>query len=224
MDKDRFTSLYTLDIRPERKESKITPVLVYRRIFDATKVIDDFAAIIISDTNFITRIKTFHQTKNMKKCSLTSGLTPSLREFIFHMKSTHTVSQLKYGSKYDGTTGIFETLRENLAFIKLQKFNFLTETSIGFSLWINPKLILRNVLKKKIDEICPWLDLDDEGTKALIKPTLDNTKTVLQEIVIPAYDIYHKVFGSGTGNDRITTNVYEIRISPEHTPILISIL
>ena len=42
----------------------------------------------------------------------------------------------------------------------------------------------------------------------------------LQEIFIPGYDIYHKVFGSGTGNDRITTNVYEIRPSPEHAPIL----
>ena len=42
----------------------------------------------------------------------------------------------------------------------------------------------------------------------------------MQEIFIPGYDIYHKVFGSGTRNDRITTNVYEIRPSPEHAPIL----
>ena len=142
----------------------------------------------------------------------------------FTLEFTHSISQLKYGSKYDGTTGIFETLRENLAFIKLKKFQSLTEASIGFFLGINPKLTLRNVLKKKIDNICTWLDLDDDDTKALTKTTTNDNGTTSQEIVIPAYDIYHKVFGSGTGNDRITTNVYEIRTSPEHAPILKSIL
>ena len=142
----------------------------------------------------------------------------------FTLESTHTISQLKYGSKYDGTTGIFETLHENLAFIKLQKFHSLTEASIGFFLGINPKLTLRNSLKKKIDEIFPWLDLDDDDTKALTKTTSNDTGTTSQEIVIPAYDIYHKVYGSGTGNDRTPTNVYEIRTSPEHAPILKIIL
>ena len=128
----------------------------------------------------------------------------------FTLEPTHTIYQLKYGSKYDGTTSIFDTLREHLAFIKLQNFHSLTEASIGFFLGINPKLTLRNVLKKKIDEIWTWLDLDDEDTKALTKTNPDENNKPSQEIVIPAYDIYHKVFGSGTGNDRITTNVYEI--------------
>ena len=55
-------------------------------------------------------------------------------------------------------------------------------------------------------------------------PTSNDNVTTLQEIVILAYDIYHKVFGSGTGTDRITSNVYEIRTSSEHAPILKSIL
>ena len=49
VDNDRFTSLYTLDIRPEKKESKIDPALVHKRIFNAIRVIDDTAAIIITD-------------------------------------------------------------------------------------------------------------------------------------------------------------------------------
>ena len=222
---NRFTSLCTLDIRPEKKDSKIDPALIHKRIFDAIRVIDDTAAIITnnhrithskdipSGTEYETTfpdIRTDHITKRMY--------------LSFTLESTHTISQLKYGSKYDGTTGIFETLRENLAFIKLQKFQSLTEASIGFFLGINPKLTLRNVLKQKIDDICTWLDLDDDDTKALTKTTTTDTGTISQEIVIPAYDIYHKVFGSGTGNDRITTNVYEIRTSPEHAPILKSIL
>ena len=142
----------------------------------------------------------------------------------FTLESTFTLFQLKYGSKYDGTTEIFETIYENLSFIKLKKFHSLTETSIGFFLGINRKLTLRNVLKKKMDEICSWLDLDNDDMKARIKPISDTTSTLSQEIVIPTYDIYHKVFGSGTGNERITTNVYAIRKSPEHAPILKSIL
>ena len=49
------------------------------------------------------------------------------------------------------------------------------------------------------------------------------TKTT-QELVIPAFDIHNKEFGSGTGIERITTNIYEIRISPDNAAILKSIL
>ena len=36
--------------------------------------------------------------------------------------------------------------------------------------------------------------------------------------------MYYKNFGSGIDDDRITTNVYEIRTSPDHAIILKSIL
>ena len=45
-----------------------------------------------------------------------------------------------------------------------------------------------------------------------------------QEIVIRAFDIKHMIFGSGNGDDRITTTVYEIRTSPIHAATLNSIL
>ena len=45
-----------------------------------------------------------------------------------------------------------------------------------------------------------------------------------QKLVIPAFNIHNKEFGSGTGNDRITSNVYEIRTSPDNAAILKSIL
>ena len=222
---DRFTSLCTLVIRPEKKASKINPALIHKRIFDAIRVIDDTAAIITANHRIIHSkdIPTGTEYETTFPDIRTDPITKRMY-LSFTLESTHTISQLKYGSKYDGTTGIFETLRENLAFIKLQNFQSLTEASIGFFLGINPKLTLRNVLKQKIDNICTWLDLDDDDTKALTKTTTTDTGTISQEIVIPAYDIYHKVFGSGTGNDRITTNVYEIRTSPEHAPILKSIL
>lgn len=48
--------------------------------------------------------------------------------------------------------------------------------------------------------------------------------TITQEIVIPAFDVHHKVFGSGNVEDRITLTVYEIQTSPTHAATLKSIL
>ena len=141
----------------------------------------------------------------------------------FTLESKLTLSQLKHGSRYNSTNIIIKTLRENLAYIKMEKYNSQKEASIGFFLGINPKLTLRTVLRQRIDEICLWLDLDNEDTKQLIKETsLDNKIT--QELVIPAFDIHNKEFGSRTGKERITSNVYELRTSPDSVAILKSIL
>ena len=122
---------------------------------------------------------------------------------------------------YNSTNGVIETLRENLTYIKIEKYNSQKEAS--FFLGINQKLTLRTVLRQRIDEICLWLDLDNEDTKQLIKETsLDNKIT--QELVIPAFDIHNKEFGSRTGKERITSNVYELRTSPDNAAILKSIL
>ena len=88
-----------------------------------------------------------------------------------------------------------------------------------------PKLTLRKSLKQRIDDICLWLDLDlnDEDTKKLIINTTINKKTT-QELVIQTFDIHNKEFGSGTGNKRITSNVYELRTSPDNAAILKSII
>ena len=84
---------------------------------------------------------------------------------------------------------------------------------------INSKLTLRNVLKNKIEEMCTWLDLDDNDTKALTKP---NTITILiftQKIVKPNVDLYHKVFSSDMGTYRITKKVYALQTGSTHALI-----
>ena len=83
---------------------------------------------------------------------------------------------------------------------------------------------MRSFLSKQIDEIYTWLDLDDDEMKTLTKSSSDTSSTFSQEILILSFDLFHKVFGSGTGNERITNNVYEIWTSPEHATTLISIL
>ena len=78
-------------------------------------------------------------------------------------------------------------------------------------------------MKETIDDIITCLDLDDDDTTLFMKEKSTGDKTT-QEIVIPAFDIHHKIFGSGNGEDRITTTVYEIRTSPTHAATLKSIL
>ena len=141
----------------------------------------------------------------------------------FTLESEFTISQLKYESRYNFTNGTIETLRENLAYLKQETYNSQQEASIRFFLGINPTLTWRKELKQRIDEIYLWLDLDDEDTKKLIKETSLHNKTT-QKLVIPAFDIHNKEFGSGTGNERITSNVYELRISPDNAAILKSVL
>ena len=60
-------------------------------------------------------------------------------------------------------------------------------------------------------------------TQKQIRETTTESNTT-QELVIPVFGIHNKEFGSGTGNERITSNVYEIRTSPDNAAILKSIL
>ena len=94
----------------------------------------------------------------------------------FTLESSFTLSQLKHGSRYNSTNGIIETLRENFAYLKMEKYNSQKEASIGFFLGINPKLTLRKALKQRTDKICLWLDLDDEDTKSFSKKHPRTTK------------------------------------------------
>ena len=63
------------------------------------------------------------------------------------------------------------------------------------------------------------MDLYDEDTKILIKETFLNNKT-RQELVIPAFKIYNKEVGTGTGNEKILSSLYEIRTCPDNVAIL----
>ena len=87
----------------------------------------------------------------------------------FTLESEYNLYQLKYGSKYNSSNGILETLRENLSYLKMNKYKSQKEARIGLFLEIIPKLTLWKVLKQKIDHIFLWLDLDNEDTKQIIK-------------------------------------------------------
>ena len=48
----------------------------------------------------------------------------------FTLESEFNLSQIKYGSKYNSTNGIIETLRENITFLKIEKYSFQTKVRI----------------------------------------------------------------------------------------------
>ena len=68
----------------------------------------------------------------------------------FILESEFNSSQIKYRLRYNFTNDIIKTLRGNLAFLKMEKYNSQKETSIGFFLGVNPKLILQKALKQKM--------------------------------------------------------------------------
>ena len=95
-------------------------------------------------------------------------------------------------------------------------YNSEKEASIGFFLGINPKLTLQKAIKKQIDEICPWLDLDDEDTKKLIKETTLNDKTS-QVLLRPTFDTHNKEFETGTENETISSNLWNPHLSRQRS-------
>ena len=121
---------------------------------------DDSATIITKYNTRFTNSNTFPIDKkyinafpDQRTCHITKRVYIS-----FTLKSEFNLSQIKYGSKYNTSGEIIETLRANLAFLKMEKYNSQQEASIGLFLGVNPKLTLRKALKQKIDEIYLWLD------------------------------------------------------------------
>ena len=131
IDNNRFTTKCTLDIRPEKKNEPIDSPKIHQRIFEAIKQIDETAAIITQNNVRITNSNTFptdkeHQTMfpDQRQCNVTKRMYIS-----FTLESEYTISQLKYGSRYNSTNGIIEILRENLAYLKMKKYNSQQEAS-----------------------------------------------------------------------------------------------
>ena len=122
---NRFTTKYTLDIRTIKHNHVINSSKLHQNIFEAIKQVDETATIIIHANICITKSNTFitdneHSTSfhDQKNCKVTKIMYIS-----FSLESTFNLSQIKYGTRYNSTKCILETLRENLAFLKMEKYN-----------------------------------------------------------------------------------------------------
>ena len=59
-------------------------------------------------------------------------------------------------------SNILDTLVKNNAFLSHKQFNYHKKHFIGFFMNVNPKIILRNEMRKKIQEQLMWIDLEDK--------------------------------------------------------------
>ena len=83
---------------------------------------DETAANITHDNIRITNSNTFLKDKEHNNSFSRSKTIQSdkIMYILFTLESTLTLSQLKYESRYNCTNGIIETLRANLAFLKIE--------------------------------------------------------------------------------------------------------
>ena len=86
---------------------------------------------------------------------------------------------------------------------------------------VNPKIILRNEMRKKIQEQLMWIDLEDKKKK-IMHIILDKhgKSSGTKQIVLPAFYLYIKTIGHGNGEQSINTFAYEIRTAPNNALIL----
>ena len=120
-----FTTKYTLDIRPEKQNHVINSSNVHEHIFEAIKQMDKTAAIITHDNTCITNSNTF-LTDNEHNTSFTDHrlCKVTTKNYIsFTLASAFNLSQIKDGSRYNSANGILGSLRENLNFLKMEKYN-----------------------------------------------------------------------------------------------------
>lgn len=82
---------------------------------------------------------------NLRNCATTNRVYLSVK-----IELTHTVSQIKNGSKYNATKGIFDTLSENKDFFKINKLHSQIEARTGLFSSINPKVALRYIQKNEL--------------------------------------------------------------------------
>ena len=138
----RSTTIISPQIAPSIFAQKgqnlaVNPSKVHQRIFEAIKQIDDTAIIITH--NKITNSNTFPTDEEYNTsfpyqilCKVTNRVYIS-----FTLEYSFTLSELKHGSRYNSTNGTIETLRKNFAYLKVEKYNYQKEVSIGFFLGIN---------------------------------------------------------------------------------------
>ena len=153
--------------------------------------------------------------------------TPKLsRVYItFKIESSHSLSYLKHGSN-NHVENIFDTLKKNNAFLRHDKFMSHKEYSLWFFVEVNPRVTLRETLRRRIHDKLMWINLDAEVSQYMIHQDMDSKwqSTGKERIISPSFDIYGREVGNGNAKDRVTTFAYEIRCAPDKAYMLNNLL
>ena len=110
----------------------------------------------------------------------------------------------------------------------LLTINFILtkKIAIRFFVNINPRLTLRDKIRERLQDVLIWIDIENDESKLMLIDIkdIDGIPTGEQHIVIPAFDLYSKEVGEGSGRDRVSNFVYEIRTPPANLSTLKSLL
>ena len=127
------------------------------------------------------------------------------------------MSKFKFGEQ-----SVMSALLENNTYMKNEKFNTHKEDSIGWLRYVNPIISLQRTTREKISDALMLVHLNDEEMTAMKNTSKESTDDPQRrnEILIPAFDIYHKTVGNGNGANRVSTIVFDIRCNPKDSSLL----
>ena len=225
---NRFTTPVTLQLRSPKGSTNLNILKEHKNIFSAMKLVDPTVNIITFKNETIDTSDPFpfsvaeynSKFKELLKCSKSSRVYISQK-----IESAIPLGDIKYGNRQQLSI-FFDILVTNNAYLNLNKFNTHKEHSVEFFTHINPKVIIRDNFRNKIQDELMWTYLDDEESAPMIHQIKDSAgkPTGKQRITIPAFDLYSKEVGDVNGNERVTIFVYKIRTSPDNPNILKNLL
>lgn len=135
------------------------------------------------------------------------------------IKTDVSINQMKTNFE----NGLMSFLQEHRITIKVDKFERLQVSTIGWLADAHPDLIHRDTLK---EEILETMEAQLDGTDPEYEDYLDKgdpddfNTTTTQLVIIPVFELVLSTINYGKGNERVTTRVIEIQCSREDEKIL----
>ena len=91
----------------------------------------------------------------------------------FKIEFSRSLGDLKHGNNTH-MANIFDTLKKINTFLRHKKIKSHKEYSLEFFVEINPRVTLRETLRRRIHDQLMWIDLDDEDCKDMIHQEIDS--------------------------------------------------
>ena len=174
--KNRITNPVTLQLMPAKSSTNLNVLKAHKNIFSVMKLIDPILKLINFQNEIIDTSDQFP--------SFAAEYTSKFKEFYKYPKSSRVyishkiesaipLGDIKYGKRQQLSKKI-DTLVTNNAYYILNKFSTYKEHSIGFFTHINPKVILRDNFRNKIQDELMLIDLDDEESAPMVHQIKDS--------------------------------------------------
>ena len=147
----RITTPVTLELRPTHSSSDLA-----MKMKDPTLKLISNKTVINTELQFPEGNDYTNVFTKIIKCPKTSRVCISHK-----IESAKSIAELKYGNNKE-MTKIFDTLIANGTHLTHNKFHSHKEHAIGFFVNINARVILRDDLCARLQEVITWIDIEDK--------------------------------------------------------------